>query len=138
MDNTLKDVRNRAHLNQYGLSVLTGINTTTISLVENGRVKPNAKTRRRLQAVLGSIDWDATYQSNPGNTPDDLICRSITTFVEADDSSDERIRRVSLVRSFIKELEHAAEIYKLDCRRKQGERHEDLEKTIGAEGTAGQ
>jgi DNA-binding XRE family transcriptional regulator len=70
---TLKDARTQANINQYGLAQLTGLTQTTISLIETGRVQPSAPTRRKIQAVLGSIDWTATYFSNPNNQPDEVI-----------------------------------------------------------------
>ncbi len=47
-------------ITQSELSEKTGLTQTTISFIENGVVRPQPNTKRRIEEVLGEIDWIKT------------------------------------------------------------------------------
>ena len=60
---TLKESRLGIGLTQEALADMVGLVHVSISLIERGLVKPRAKTRRKLEQVVGrKIDWKATYK----------------------------------------------------------------------------
>ena len=54
----LKEARDRKGLTQAMLAKKAGITDIAISLIENGKVTPQVKTRRRIEKVLGEpVNW---------------------------------------------------------------------------------
>jgi transcriptional regulator with XRE-family HTH domain len=52
--------RKKRRLTQIDLANLTAIKQSQISVIETGKVKPNARTRAAIENVLGPIDWTET------------------------------------------------------------------------------
>lgn len=57
---TLKIARTRKNLKQSQVAEILDITVTTISLIESGHVTPQQRTRKKLEMLLGKIDWNAT------------------------------------------------------------------------------
>ncbi|GAA5521773.1 hypothetical protein Asal01_01718 [Fodinibius salicampi] len=57
----LKRARVRKGLTQEQLAFVAGITNVTISNIENGQVKPNPTTREKIEKVIGSVDWERTF-----------------------------------------------------------------------------
>ncbi len=57
---TLKEARIEKHWSQEDLSEVCGITTVTISNLERGVTRPQKRTRKKLESILGPIDWIQT------------------------------------------------------------------------------
>lgn len=56
----MRIARTEKRLKQKELSALTGLAQSTVSDVERGRTKPQARVRKLVEAFLGPVDWEAT------------------------------------------------------------------------------
>ena len=60
--NDLKTIREQKLLTQDDLASLSGISQPHLASIENGRILPNSRTRKRIERLLGSeINWLTTY-----------------------------------------------------------------------------
>lgn len=57
---TLKKARTENHWTQKHLAEACGITTVTISNLERGVTRPQKRTRKKLESILGPIDWIQT------------------------------------------------------------------------------
>jgi len=53
----MKLVRRKKGITQDMLSEMTGITQEQLSLIERGVVRPRKKSRKKIESVLGLIDW---------------------------------------------------------------------------------
>lgn len=56
----LRDARCKHQLTQVALAERCGLYPYNISTIERGRHRPNAETKRKIEAAIGHIDWIAT------------------------------------------------------------------------------
>ncbi len=55
---TLREARQEKGLSQEALAAITGLTQVTVSLIETGKVAPQAATRRRIEKALGvRVNW---------------------------------------------------------------------------------
>ena len=54
----LTESRKAKRLTQTELASLCGVTETTIGFVEQGKCRPQRRTREQIENVLGNIDWD--------------------------------------------------------------------------------
>ncbi len=58
--NYLKTVRKNSNLTQADVAGVMGLTQATIAELENGIRSPRERTRRKLEGLLGPIDWKQT------------------------------------------------------------------------------
>ena len=54
---TLKEKRKEENISQQDFKQMAGIQQRNLSDLENGRVLPQIRVMRRIESVLGRIDW---------------------------------------------------------------------------------
>lgn len=57
---TLKEARIEKQWSQGDLSEICGLTSVTISNLERGVTRPQKRTRKKLESILGPIDWNQT------------------------------------------------------------------------------
>lgn len=73
----LKIVRKQKELTQIELAKLVNILPATLSDTENGIRVPHKKTKIKIEAILGPIDWWKTLLKGP----DHLIAEGLQTLI---------------------------------------------------------
>lgn len=64
---TLKVARAEKNLSQTELAYIAGVSQVTLSHIENGVVRPRASTKEKIEQVVGSIDWQRTFDEGVVN-----------------------------------------------------------------------
>lgn len=59
---TLKVARADRDLSQAELAEAADVSTATLSHIERGKVRPYESTRRKIEQVLGAVDWERTFR----------------------------------------------------------------------------
>lgn len=59
---TLRETRLKQKATMEDVEVLTKISPTIQNFIETKGQKPNPRTRKRLELVLGEIDWDSSIK----------------------------------------------------------------------------
>jgi len=54
---TLREARAKHNITQQELAEATGLSHVTISNIETLKAEPRPATRRRIEVVLGNVDW---------------------------------------------------------------------------------
>lgn len=57
---TLKKARIENQWTEENLAEVCGLTTVTISNLERGVTRPQKSTRKKIESILGNIDWVAT------------------------------------------------------------------------------
>jgi len=67
----MRECRIKKNISLERLRDLTGLTISTLSRIELGIHSPQPYTRERIEAVLGKVDWQKTYEigriRNTGN-----------------------------------------------------------------------
>ncbi len=63
--NTLKEKRLKKGLTQKQLEKLTGVNSVNVSLIESGKHCATFNTIKKLESVLGNLDFTKKYKIKP-------------------------------------------------------------------------
>jgi predicted transcriptional regulator len=97
--NSLKQTRKAKGLTQRDLSERTGIVQSHISEIETGTFKANLSTRRKIEAVLGKVDWLETTvirycNNNSHYKAEQLVYKLIETTSLMDDVQKADINRL--------------------------------------------
>ena len=58
---TLKVVRVQKNLTQKELGSISKISQVTLSNIETGLVRPHKSTKKRIEQVVGIVDWERTF-----------------------------------------------------------------------------
>jgi len=66
MHDTMKIARVKRNITLKKLRELTGCSVVTLNQIENGVREPFQSTTRKIEQVLGPVDWTLTY--NTGKT----------------------------------------------------------------------
>lgn len=111
---TLKELRQEMNLSQADLGELAGITEVTISLAECGQVFPTGEVRKRIEGVLGAVDWLQTKY--PGFQTDHQLCeaehilREIQKWINAPDGLV-KSQKLLLLERFIEHQNQKIENY---------------------------
>ena len=58
---TLRVARADKNLTQQALGSASGVSYVTISNIENGVVRPHRSTQKKIEEVVGVVDWVRTF-----------------------------------------------------------------------------
>ena len=58
---TLRVARAEKNLTQQQLAFIVDVSQVTLSHIENGVVRPYQSTKKKIEDVLGKIDWERTF-----------------------------------------------------------------------------
>jgi predicted transcriptional regulator len=95
---SLRQIRKEMRLTQEELSKLTGVHRVLISRAELGEVHPRPSTRKRLESVLGHVDWfeGRVFQTKTGDyyKAETMIRRLVSLTSTLDGEEREAIREL--------------------------------------------
>lgn len=106
MELTLKEARKKQSATMDDIQVLTKICPAILSGIETKGHKPNAKTRRRLELILGKIDFDSQVQWKPRTVKEtEIILRKLVEFTYGLTANE----RVAFIQTMVETLEKLKE-----------------------------
>jgi DNA-binding XRE family transcriptional regulator len=59
---SLTETRKQQKVDQRDLAQYIGISATALSFIENGRAAPSNLTKKRIESLLGEINWMTTIK----------------------------------------------------------------------------
>lgn len=106
----LRTARRRQSYSQELLGDVIGLSQVSIANFESGRIVPRPEHRRRIEQVLGPIDWVRTRFGRPVSrdgepaTEDERILRELFDFIHLSGTPAGRCSRVAWCRQVIDHL----------------------------------
>ena len=108
---TLKITRMKAGISQKELSDLTGLTPATINNLELGRRYPQEETIKKIETIIGKVNWISTRLSGAIGTgfgenesPEDKVIKSIYEYIKSS-SLHNKHQRFKFLKEFLHRFE---------------------------------
>ena len=107
---TLIEARQKANLSQAAIAAIAVTTPATLSMIENGKVLPRKTVRRRVESVLGEIDWLGTRLAGISYGEENTEVIEAIVYYLQNSSGGNRREKLQFLNRFIKQFSKTLDI----------------------------